>query len=407
VFLASTRSEVMDLTRLPVLRLAAASVPWRFSYTLGGLVKAGAVLPGSLRALPCVDGRSFRAHSSHSVAGASAVAAIALGVARRSRHAVFCSRQQIRRHGVAAVDVSTYTIEGHGYALAAASDGTGGWLAHRADVNKPGSGPGDDWVLETFADPNGTIGTDLSGAANFVVPGAQLTHRPRILVLYGSLREASFSRKMAHECSRLLEALGADVRTFSPVGLPVRDPNLESHPKVQELRSLSLWSEGHVWVSPEMHGAPTGVFKNQIDWLPLNTGSVRPTQGRTCVVLQVNGGSQSFNVVNELRRLARWMRMPCCTNQSSVAKAWQEFDDLGRMKPSDFRDRVVDVMEEYYKFTLIMREQAFFLNDRYSERKEVAAKGRLLTQAEKETELKDEAAAEAVVASASGKTQTK
>ncbi|CAE7242192.1 arsH [Symbiodinium natans] len=178
------------------------------------------------------------------------------------------------------------------------------------------------------------------------------------------------------------------------MGLPVRDPSLEEHPKVQELRNLSKWSEGHVWVSPEMHGCITGVFKNQIDWLPLNTGSVRPTQGRTCVVLQVNGGSQSFNAVNELRRLARWMRMPCCTNQSSVPKAWQEFDDDGRMKDSGFRDRVVDVMEEFYKFTLIMREHADALNDRFSERKEVAQKGRLLTQAEKE-KLKNEASADA------------
>lgn len=163
-------------------------------------------------------------------------------------------------------------------------------------------------------------------------------HKPRILVLYGSLRSPrSFSHFLALECARILELLGADVRVYNPQGLPVRDPAIEDHPKVQELRMLSHWSEGHVWVSPEMHGVITGCFKNQIDWIPLNTGSVRPTQGRTCAVLQVNGGSQSFNAVNELRRLARWMRMPCCTNQSSVAKAWQEFDDDGRMKPSSFR----------------------------------------------------------------------
>lgn len=237
-------------------------------------------------------------------------------------------------------------------------------------------------VGQAFRDPEDKLGTNLAEAAAFKVPGARLTHPPRILVLYGSLRPTSFSRKLACECARLLELLGADVRLYCPMGLPVRDPALEEHPKVKELRALSSWSEGHVWVSPEMHGAITGTFKNQIDWLPLNTGSVRPTQGRTCVVLQVNGGSQSFNVVNELRRLARWMRMPCCTNQSSVAKAWQEFDDDGRMKESDFRDRVVDVIEEYYKFTLIMREHADFLVDRFSERKEIAQKGKLLAQAQ-------------------------
>ena len=290
-----------------------------------------------------------------------------------------------RRQGLGSASEAdaTYTLEG-GYAKEALPDGTGAWLAHRADVDVPGSGPGNDWVSEVFADPEDKIGTNLAEAGAFTVPSARLTHPPRILVLYGSLRESSFSRKLANECARLLELMGADVRLYSPMGLPVRDPTLEDHPKVKELRALSMWSEGHVWGSPEMHGTITGAFKNQIDWLPLNTGSVRPTQGRTCVVLQVNGGSQSFNALNELRKLARWMRMPCCTNQSSVAKAWQEFDDDGRMKESDFRDRVVDVMEEYYKFTLIMREHADFLVDRFSERKEVAQKGRLLTQAQKE-----------------------
>eukprot|EP00930_Biecheleria_cincta_P097580 TRINITY_DN89287_c0_g1_i1.p1 TRINITY_DN89287_c0_g1~~TRINITY_DN89287_c0_g1_i1.p1 ORF type:complete len:393 (-),score=49.66 TRINITY_DN89287_c0_g1_i1:14-1192(-) len=289
---------------------------------------------------------------------------------------------------------SAYDIPEYGYSLRPGPHGTGGWLQHRSVLTEPGSGPGHDWIDEAFSDSDNIVGANLSSAAVFVhSPALQMRHKPHILVLYGSLRETSFSRNLACECARLLERLGADVRVFNPTGLPVRDPTLEEHPKVQELRALSLWSEGHVWVSPEMHGCITGTFKNQIDWLPLNTGSVRPTQGRTCAVLQVNGGSQSFNVVNELRRLARWMRMPCCTNQSSIPKAWQEFEN-GRMKASSYRDRVVDVMEEYFKFTLIMREHADFLVDRYSERREVAEKGRLLTQAEKEA-LKDEAAAEA------------
>jgi len=237
---------------------------------------------------------------------------------------------------------AAYTLDG-GYALAPGEDSTGGWLAHRSQLDLPGSGPGDDWIRRVRDDPDG----DLASAATFS-PGT-LTHPPRILLLYGSLRETSFSRRLAHECARILELLGADVRVYDPRGLPVRDPELESHPKVQELRSLSAWSEAHVWVSPEMHGTLTGAFKNQIDWLPLNSGSVRPTQGRACAVLQVNGGSQSFNAVNELRRLARWMRMVCTTNQSSVPKAWQEFDDDGRMKHSSLRERVVDVMEEHIK----------------------------------------------------------
>ena len=211
-----------------------------------------------------------------------------------------------------------------------------------------------------------------------------LDRKPRILVLYGSLRPSSFSRKLAYEFARLLEELGCDVRTYNPRGLPVRDLALEHEPKVQELRALSHWSDGHVWVSPEMHGQITGTFKNQIDWLPLNTGSVRPTQGRTCMVAQVNGGSQSFNAVNTLRQLARWMRMPCCTNQSSVAKAWKEFDDDGRMKDSSFRDRVIDVSEEFAKFTIALTPISDDLVNRYSERKEKEAEGRLLTQAEKE-----------------------
>lgn len=196
-----------------------------------------------------------------------------------------------------------------------------------------------------------------------------LPHRPRILILYGSLRPQSFSRKLAMEAQRLLEHFGAEARLFDPHELPLLDSVPASHPKVQELRQASLWSEGHVWISPERHGTLTAVFKNQIDWLPLEEGSVRPTQGRTLAVMQVCGGSQSFNVVNALRVLGRWMRMLTIPNQSSVAKAWQEFDDEGRMKPSAYYDRVVDVMEELVKFTLLVRGRSDYLVDRYSERK--------------------------------------
>lgn len=194
-------------------------------------------------------------------------------------------------------------------------------------------------------------------------------HAPRILILYGSLRPQSFSRKLALESERLLKELGADTRVFHPHDLPMLDSVPSSHPKVQELRALSRWSEGQVWVSPERHGSVTGVFKNQVDWLPLEDGGVRPTQGRTLAVLQVSGGSQSFNVVNALRVLGRWMRMVTIPNQSSVAKAWQEFDTEGRMKPSAYYDRVVDVMEELVKFTIMVRGRSEYLTSRYSERK--------------------------------------
>lgn len=198
------------------------------------------------------------------------------------------------------------------------------------------------------------------------------THPPRILLLYGSLRERSYSRLLTEEAARLLEASGAETRVFNPRDLPLPDSVPADHPKVQELRSLSLWSEGQVWCSPERHGAITGIMKAQIDWLPLEMGSVRPTQGRTLAVMQVSGGSQSFNAVNTLRLLGRWMRMITIPNQSSVAKAFQEFDEAGRMKPSSMYDRVVDVMEELVKFTLLTRDSAAYLTDRYSERKESA-----------------------------------
>lgn len=224
-------------------------------------------------------------------------------------------------------------------------------------------------------------GTPNLNEGQFAVPtqahlevAEPFTHVPRFLILYGSLRERSFSRFLAYEAARLLEAMGGEVRIYDAHGLPLPDDTTADHPKVQELRDLSLWSEGHVWVSPERHGNLTGVMKSQIDWLPLSEGSVRPTQGRTLAVMQVSGGSQSFNAVNSLRLLGRWMRMITIPNQSSVAKAYEQFDDSGRMLPSPYYDRVVDVMEELVKFTLLTRGVSGYLTDRYSERKEAAAK---------------------------------
>jgi arsenic resistance protein ArsH len=198
------------------------------------------------------------------------------------------------------------------------------------------------------------------------------THPPRILMLYGSLRERSYSKLLTLEAARLLEAMGAEVKVFDPLHLPQPDAAPDSHPKVKELRDLAAWSEGMVWSSPERHGAMTGIMKSQIDWIPLSVGAVRPTQGKTLALMQVSGGSQSFNAVNQMRILGRWMRMLTIPNQSSVAKAYLEFEEDGRMKSSAYYDRVVDVMEELLKFTLLTRDIASHLVDRYSERKESA-----------------------------------
>ncbi len=198
-------------------------------------------------------------------------------------------------------------------------------------------------------------------------------HPPRFLLLYGSLRERSYSRLLSEEAARLLQAMGGEVRIFDPAGLPWPDSAPETHPRVQALRDLAAWSEGMVWCSPERHGAMSGILKSQIDWIPLAVGAVRPTQGKTLALMQVSGGSQSFNAVNQMRVLGRWMRMLTIPNQSSVAKAFAEFSDDGRMKPSAFYDRVVDVMEELFKFTLLTRDAGACLTDRYSERKESAA----------------------------------
>jgi arsenic resistance protein ArsH len=200
------------------------------------------------------------------------------------------------------------------------------------------------------------------------------THPLRVLFLYGSLRTRSYSRLLAEEAARILSPLGAEVRFFDPRELPVHGSVPDSHPKVQELRALSQWSEAQVWSSPEQHGAITGVMKNQIDWIPLAIGAVRPTQGRTLAVMQVCGGSQSFNAVNTLRLLGRWMRMFTIPNQSSVAKAYDEFHDDGAMKDSPYRDRLVDVMEELFKITTLLRDRVDYLTDRYSERRERDAK---------------------------------
>ena len=200
--------------------------------------------------------------------------------------------------------------------------------------------------------------------------GRQLDHAPRILLLYGSLRDRSFSRLMTQEAARVLNRFGAETKTYNPSGLPLPDDTDADHHKVQELRDLVAWSEGMVWCSPERHGAVTGIMKSQIDWIPLSLGAVRPTQGKTLAVMQVNGGSQSFNTVNQLRTLGRWMRLLTIPNQSSTPKAFLEFDDNDRMKPSPNYDRMVDVMEELVKFTLLTRGRSDYLVERYSERKE-------------------------------------
>lgn len=214
---------------------------------------------------------------------------------------------------------------------------------------------------------------------HFVVPDraafatvASATHAPRFLLLYGSVRERSYSRLLTMEAARLLEAMGGEVAVFDPSGLPLPDDAPDTHPRVQELRRLAQWAEGMVWCSPERHGAMTGILKAQIDWIPLSIGAVRPTQGKTLAVMEVSGGSQSFNALNQMRVLGRWMRMITIPNQSSVAKAFLEFDDAGRMKPSAYYDRVVDVMEELFKFTVLTRDVSPYLVDRYSERKESA-----------------------------------
>ncbi|MEO1693920.1 MAG: arsenical resistance protein ArsH [Pseudomonadota bacterium] len=198
-------------------------------------------------------------------------------------------------------------------------------------------------------------------------------HPPRILILYGSLRERSYSRLLSEEAGRLLTHFGAEVQTFDPRGLPQPDTADASDAKVAELVQKAVWSEGMVWVSPERHGAMTGIMKSQIDWLPLEQGGVRPTQGKTLAIAQVSGGSQSFNALNQMRILGRWMRMITIPNQSSVPKAFMEFDEAGRMLSSPYYNRLVDVMEELIKFTWLTRGHAAYLVDRYSERVETRA----------------------------------
>merc|ERR1711981_86936 len=243
-----------------------------------------------------------------------------------------------------------------------------------------------DWIAEL----------ELSTALKLVEQGLHESNNDRlkVLVLYGSLRQRSYSRLLAYEASRILFRLGCDVRVYDPAGLPVKDDVQHSHPKVQELRDLSRWSDGQVWISPEQHGTLTAVFKNQIDWIPLSVGSVRPTQGRTLAVAEVSGGSQSFNAVNSLRILGRWMRMFVIPNQSSVPQAYTQFtsedDEVeggSRMKPSGNRDRIVDCMEEFVKYTIVMRPHFGLFSDRYSEREERARKAEVERErAEKEKE---------------------
>ncbi len=202
-----------------------------------------------------------------------------------------------------------------------------------------------------------------------LIPLNPSTHPPRILLLYGSLRERSFSRLVVEECASILDFFGCDVYIFNPLELPLPNSATQTHPKVQELREKVIWSEGQVWCSPERHGSMTAIMKAQIDWIPLSIGAVRPTQGKTLAVMQVEGGSQSFNTVNQLRILGRWMRMLTIPNQSSIAKTYHEFESDNTMKASPFYDRIVDVMEELVKFTILTRDSKEYLVNRYSERK--------------------------------------
>lgn len=218
----------------------------------------------------------------------------------------------------------------------------------------------------------------LDSARQRLSAGSIPSHAPRILLLIGSLREGSFTRRLADEVVELLTLAGAEARLFDAQDLPLFDGRQTDHPKVEQLRAWSAWSEGQVWISPEIHGNVSGVFKNQIDWLPLDQSAVRSTQGKTLAVMQISGGSQSFNTVNTLRILGRWMRMFTIPNQSSIAKAWQEFDERGKLKDSPFRDRVVDVLEELLKVTLMMRDHSEYLSERYSERKISEVQNRLV-----------------------------
>lgn len=205
----------------------------------------------------------------------------------------------------------------------------------------------------------------------------QSTHAPKVLILYGALRPESYSRKVADLCEKILTEFGAEVKRYHPHALPMFDRDSFEHPEVLKLRELSNWSEAHVWISPEQHGSMTAAFKNQIDWLPLSDGAVRPTQGRTLAVMQVNGGSQSFNVVNQLRVLGRWMRMVVIPNQSSVPQTWKEFDDDGNMKDSNYKQRIIDVLEELFKFTILLRDRSDYLTTRFSEQEEIRKQGEL------------------------------
>jgi len=225
--------------------------------------------------------------------------------------------------------------------------------------------------LRTLSDPDHLPALDTRFVDERLGFGlGPLVEKPRILMLYGSLRPRSYSRLATEEAARLLKLFGAEVRIFDPTDMPFPDQiEGNNHPAIHELRSHAIWSEGMVWCSPERHGQITGLMKAQVDNLPLNMGGIRPTQGRTLAVMQVSGGSQSFNAVNTLRLLGRWMRMFTIPNQSSVAKAYQEFDPAGRMKPSSYYDRIVDVMEELVRFTILTRPHAAELVNRYSERK--------------------------------------
>ncbi len=175
---------------------------------------------------------------------------------------------------------------------------------------------------------------------------------PRILVLYGSSRPQSASRKLAFNAMRALAARGVEARAYDPAAL-LRASGEEGYAHDPRLYELAAWSDGQVWCSPEHHASLSGVMKLVLDTLPPEA-----TRGKALALMQISGGAICCNALNDMSRIARALGMYTTTRQVAVGNVAHAFDASDRLASAILRQRLDEAMEEVTALSRMLRERA-------------------------------------------------